>query len=275
MFGPSGFFIEWEDLAFDIPKALSIQEENCRPKYSHHAAPQNEQPFSTFAFFPKLPIELRHMIWELSISDGRFIEIQWNHATGRYFTPGPAILGACKEARVRGLNRLSILAFPNNLILHDNREDEDKNLIVMNDPSFKDASFEKPFQTFVNWSQDTIYLNKRHMESSLSSPTWINTVNDNIPFQKVFERLLAWKGFIDNVQLLAVNPHDLDEVEVDLLTLISPRLQEISLILQKDTCFQTVPTSPHTNLLNLAACSSQSLLNEATEVKEELLSRMD
>ncbi|PVH69462.1 hypothetical protein DL98DRAFT_522166 [Cadophora sp. DSE1049] len=56
-------------------------------------------PLTSFHLFPKLPTEIRMMIWELSL-EARTVEIQWTETRGFFSrVPTPMALRVCKDSR--------------------------------------------------------------------------------------------------------------------------------------------------------------------------------
>ncbi|KAK0102839.1 hypothetical protein ONS95_000963 [Cadophora gregata] len=68
-------------------------------KRRERKAAKMRAPLTSFHLFPKLPTEIRMMIWKLSL-EARTVEIQWSETRG-FFTrvPTPIALRVCKDSR--------------------------------------------------------------------------------------------------------------------------------------------------------------------------------
>ncbi|KAG4428212.1 hypothetical protein IFR05_016303 [Cadophora sp. M221] len=68
-------------------------------KRQERKASKMPAPLKSFPLFPKLPTEIRMMIWDLSL-EARTVEIQWTETRG-FFTrvPTPNVLRVCQDSR--------------------------------------------------------------------------------------------------------------------------------------------------------------------------------
>lgn len=73
--------------------------------------PQASQPLTEFTLFPKLPNELKKMIWEEAIAEGRVVELNIEPTAPRTFkainTPVPSVLQVCSLSRMLALKSLT------------------------------------------------------------------------------------------------------------------------------------------------------------------------
>ena len=58
-----------------------------------------------FLLFPKLPLELRRMIWKLALPDGRVVEVLWSEEKKKFYTDAtqPVLLQVSTMPQVSGL----------------------------------------------------------------------------------------------------------------------------------------------------------------------------
>lgn len=153
-----------------------------------------------FIWFPKLPLELRDKIWELSMPCARVIEIRWEEDRGKYITYTPSALSSdvflsCSEARACGLRKYDVLEFENNIDvaawtegldeyyestgwwdqisdIDENEGEEDKDETgdedgyVTIDDAPKLIHAVAMFRTYIDYSRDTLYLTSAHTISN-------------------------------------------------------------------------------------------------------------
>ncbi|RDL42488.1 uncharacterized protein BP5553_02467 [Venustampulla echinocandica] len=129
---------------------------------------KRRSPLKRFHLFPKLPTELRFMVWHFSIPESRVIEVLWNSETGRYYTDAlqPSLLQACRESRNEGKRVYHALelnldgGFIPELARYDLR-------------ALQRMSSREPFRTYIDWKRDHLSMNAEHVASRLARAHFI------------------------------------------------------------------------------------------------------
>ncbi|PMD33994.1 hypothetical protein L207DRAFT_638569 [Hyaloscypha variabilis F] len=263
-------------------EAVTIASKPCQAKPVTPYSPVSNEPTESFKPFPKLPSEIRNLIWSLSLPGQRVIEIEWNHTSGRFFTssPTPTTLSVCTEARAEAMRTLRVFSFPNDVFIYDEIEDEDEDYEAMKSDEYVTTPSRKPFATFIDWSQDIAYLHKRHMDSSLSSNNWINIVNDDVPYRNLVALLESVEIFRTNIRRLAVDPLSLCDCRGmnSFAALIAnlKKVEEIIWVMHNDTCcYRELPPREHAKVTGFTWCNLGGIPSEWFEALPNLGSLED
>jgi hypothetical protein len=122
-----------------------------------------------FTRFPKLPIELRYIIWSFALPDARVIEILWNSQSNKYYTdaPQPTVLRVNKESRGEALR------FYEAWVVNARKEPSATPSRLTRSASAKKKQYEEEqskqntpilFGTYINFSTETVYFSSHYHE---------------------------------------------------------------------------------------------------------------
>lgn len=134
------------------------------PKISTASEPSTstaeESPLKEFTLFPRLPVELRHQIWDHSMSETRVIEVLYDPARG-LFTDSqlPSILHTCQESRLRGLSKYTTIFVDNDTPhLRSISRLGSSNTTTEDQPRPNPEKRSVPFRAYINYDHDILYL---------------------------------------------------------------------------------------------------------------------